>query len=156
MEYITAPKQDGPCVFCGVEHAGAEELAARLVLCRGDSAFVMLNRYPYAAGHLLVLPYAHLGDLTDLDDALVAAVFRLAREAARRLRDAVRCEGMNVGVNLGKSAGASIREHLHLQIVPRWEGDNNFMAAIGGTRVIPQALDETWRALRPRFSDLDR
>jgi ATP adenylyltransferase len=156
MEYILAPKAAGPCIFCGIAAAGEQELRARHVLCRGERAYVMLNLYPYAAGHLLIMPYAHRGDLTELDDADTDALFRLTREAARRLRAATRCEGMNVGINLGRCAGSSIREHVHVQIVPRWEGDTNFMAVTGDTRVIPQALDETWHMLRPHFADLDR
>ncbi len=155
MDYILGPKPAG-CVFWGVDAAGPAELRERLVLCRAERAFVMLNRYPYAAGHLLVIPYLHLGDLGELDDALTAGVFVLVRQSIERLRAAVRCEGLNVGANLGQCAGSSIREHVHVQIVPRWEGDNNFMPAVAETRVVSQALDETWATLRPHFADLDR
>jgi ATP adenylyltransferase len=155
MEYILAEKKDGPCVFCGVREASPDECRERLVLCRSERAFVMLNRYPYAAGHLIVLPYEHLGTIEDLDDDLNAALFHLVRESVKRLRQAVRCEGMNIGINQGACAGTSLREHLHVQIVPRWNGDNNFMPVIAGTRVIPQALDETLTTLTPFFVDLD-
>jgi ATP adenylyltransferase len=155
MEYIQAPKKDGPCIFCRVREAGADERRERLVLCVAERAFVMLNRYPYAAGHLLVMPFGHAADLGDLADDDYDALFRLVRAAVERLRRAVQCPALNVGINLGVAAGASIHEHLHVQIVPRWEGDNNFMPVIAGTRVIPQALDETLAALRPHFADLD-
>jgi ATP adenylyltransferase len=155
MAYIVGDKPAG-CVFCGVENASDAELRERLVLCRAEHAYVMLNRYPYAAGHLMVIPYGHVGDLAELDDALTAALFVVVRTSLERLRAAVRCEGVNVGLNLGKCAGSSIREHLHVQIVPRWDGDNNFMPVIAGERVLSQALDETWAALRPSFTDLDR
>src|SRR5438046_5260045 len=104
----------------------------------------------------MVIPYRHLGDLAELDDAHTAAVFVLTRKTIERLRAAVRCEGLNIGANLGKCAGSSIREHVHVQVVPRWDGDNNFMPAIASTRVVSQALDDTWAALRPHFADLDR
>src|SRR5262245_53186201 len=109
MEYILGPKQAGPCVFCGVREASAAECRERLVVCRAERAFVVLNRYPYAAGHLMVLPYEHLGSIQDLDDELNAALFRLVRESVERLRQAVRCEGTNIGINQGACAGASLR-----------------------------------------------
>ncbi len=156
MEYIAGPKKDGPCIFCRVREAGAEERSQRLVVCCSERAFVMLNRYPYTAGHLLVMPYAHVGRLDELDDADFDALFRLVRASASRLEAAVACEGLNIGVNQGSCAGASVREHVHVQIVPRWHGDNNFMPVLADSRVIPQALDETLSALRPSFADLDR
>jgi ATP adenylyltransferase len=154
MEYIRAPKKGGPCIFCGVREASEALCRERLVVCRAERAYVILNRYPYAAGHLLVVPYEHLGTIEELSDDLNDAVFRLVRDAARRLRRAVGCEGMNIGLNQGACAGSSIRAHLHVQIVPRWNGDHNFMPVIAGTRVIPEALDETRAALEPHFADL--
>jgi ATP adenylyltransferase len=155
MEYILGPKPGGGCIFCGVERATEDERDARLIVCRGRAAFVVLNRYPYAAGHLLVCPYRHRADVTELDDEDCDALFRMVRETARRLEAATGCPAMNIGINHGAAAGASIREHLHVQLVPRWPGDTNFMAVTGETRVIPQALDETLAALRPAFADLD-
>src|SRR5262245_57467850 len=106
MEYILAPKQDRPCVFCGIREASPAEHRARLVVYAAENAYVMLNRYPYAAGHLIVLPYEHLGSIEELDDDLCASLFRLVRESATRLRRAVKCPGLNIGINQGACAGA--------------------------------------------------
>ena len=155
MDYILAPKGEGPCVFCGIDTAGSAELEARYVVCRGADAFVILNRYPFAAGHLLVIPYGHHGELEALSAEAYDGLFRLARAASERLRAALRPQGMNLGMNLGTVAGAGVAEHLHVHLVPRWGGDTNFMPVLADTRVIPQALEETLRVLRPHFADLD-
>jgi ATP adenylyltransferase len=153
MEYILAPKDpDRPCIFCGIEGASQDELRARHVVCVTGDAFVMLNRYPFASGHLLVVPHAHVHDLEALDPAAYDALFRLVRETATRLRRAVRAEALNVGCNLGAVAGAGVAEHLHAHVVPRWSGDTNFMPVLADTRVVPQALEETRRHLVPFFS----
>src|SRR6185312_2978615 len=113
-----------------------------------------LNRYPFAAGHLLVVPHAHVDALEALPDDVHDALFRLVRESVARLRRAVRPEGVNVGCNLGEAAGAGVKEHLHVHVVPRWSGDTNFMPVLADTRVVPQALDETREHLLPYFSDI--
>jgi ATP adenylyltransferase len=155
MTYIRGPKPPSDaCIFCGIREASLAERRERLVLCAADRAFVMLNRWPYAPGHLLVMPHAHVGLLEQLEDADHDALFRLVREAARRLRAATGCPGMNLGVNAGKCAGASFEEHLHVQLVPRWPDDHNFMAVTADTRVIPQALDATFAELAPHFADV--
>jgi ATP adenylyltransferase len=155
MEYVVSPKTSGQCVFCGVHHASSDERRGRLVVCRNERAFVMLNRYPFTAGHLLVVPHRHVDSLEALDRETCDALFALVREAAVRLRRAVRAEGLNIGVNLGEVAGAGIAEHLHAHIVPRWGGDTNFLPVLAQTRVVPQALDETLTTLVPFFADLD-
>jgi ATP adenylyltransferase len=155
MEYILGPKQKDPCVFCVSGEAGAEELETRLVVARTRAALVMLNRYPFAAGHLLVIPHRHVSDLEELHDAEHAALFELVRGAVARLRRAVKCEGVNVGLNLGAVAGAGIGEHLHVHVVPRWVGDQNFMPVIADTTVVPQALSATRAHLVPYFRDLE-
>jgi ATP adenylyltransferase len=173
MEYILAPKTRGECVFCGVPTRGeadgerrppsmAEahgerleaEWRARLVVAATRRAFVMLNRYPFAAGHLLVIPHAHVASLDALELADYDALFRLVRASVTRLQAAVRCEGVNVGMNLGTVAGAGIAEHMHVHIVPRWSGDTNFMPVLSDTRVIPQALEATRDHLHGFFADL--
>ncbi len=154
MEYILGPKQRGSCVFCVASDAPDEELSRRLVVHQSERALVMLNRYPFAPGHLLVLPRAHVSSLAELPSEDYAALFALVREAALRLERAVRCEGMNLGVNLGATAGAGIAEHLHVHVVPRWSGDSNFMPVIADTRVVPQALDATRAHLAPFFRDI--
>ncbi len=157
MEYILGPKDPGrPCIFCGIPEAGPDELRERHVVATTAHAFVMMNRYPFAAGHLLVVPYAHVHDLEQLEPAVHDALFRLVRESAVRLRRAVRAEGLNVGLNLGAVAGAGVAEHLHVHIVPRWAGDTTFMPVLADVRVVPQALEETRRHLVPFFADLEQ
>jgi ATP adenylyltransferase len=153
MEYLLA-KKGGACVFCNVDAATSSELRARFVVCDTPRAFVMLNRYPFTAAHLLVVPHAHVSALEDLSVDDHHALFDLVREATVRLRAAVCPDGLNVGLNLGAAAGAGIAEHLHAHIVPRWSGDTNFLPVIGDTRVVPQALESTLDHLRPFFSDL--
>jgi ATP adenylyltransferase len=166
MDYILAPKGHTECVFCGIPRAPrgdgegpsrAEvdaEWRRRLIVAVTRRACVMMNRYPFAAGHLLVIPHAHVAALDALDLADYEALFRLVRESATRLRTAVRCEGINLGVNLGVAAGAGISEHLHVHLVPRWSGDTNFMPVLADTRVVPQALEDTRDHLLKFFADL--
>jgi ATP adenylyltransferase len=153
MEYLLA-KKGGACVFCHVDAADADELRERLVVCDTPRAFVMMNRYPFAAGHLLVVPHAHVSSLEDLSVDDHHALFDLVRETTVRLRAAVCPDGLNVGLNFGPAAGAGIAEHMHVHIVPRWNGDTNFMPVLADTRVIPQALEATRDHLRAFFSDL--
>lgn len=149
MDYILGPK-GGECIFCAFpERATHRE---DLVLTVTPHAFVVLNRYPFAAGHLLVVPRRHVADLAELTDEASDALFRLLRTSVARLRDAARPDGVNVGFNLGKAAGAGIAEHLHAHVVPRWDGDTNFMPVLGDVRVMPEHLDATWQRLAPHFA----
>jgi len=155
MEYILGPK--GPadaCIFCGVSGALDEELQARLVVASTPRAYVMLNRFPFAAGHVLIVPHAHVASLEDLSLEDHDALFQLVRASAVRLKKALKAEGLNVGCNLGAVAGAGIAAHLHVHIVPRWSGDTNFMPVLADTRVIPQALEATRDHLERHFADL--
>jgi ATP adenylyltransferase len=155
MEYILAPKaRDQACIFCGVAGATADERRARLVVCTTERAFVVLNRYPVAAGHLLVVPHAHVDGLDGLEPEDNDALFRLVREAATRLRRALKADGLNIGVNVGAVAGAGVAAHLHVHVVPRWTGDTNFMPVLAETRVIPQALEDTRDHLVRYFDDV--
>jgi len=149
IEYIRAPKGGG-CVFC--EALGAGDDWARLVLHRGEHAFVILNRYPYTAGHLMVVPNRHVAALEDLTVAEGQELWALAIRAKGTLDAEFRPEGYNVGLNLGPAAGAGVKDHLHLHVVPRWVGDTNFMAALGEVRIISQHLDEIYDSLAPRFA----
>jgi ATP adenylyltransferase len=153
MEYILA-KKEGGCIFC--DYAGADEsgFAEAHILVATDEAYVVLNRYPFAAGHLLVVPRRHQAALDDLTEHEHDALFRLVRDATSRLGKAVSAQGVNVGLNLGKAAGAGIGEHLHVHIVPRWEGDTNFMPVVADVRVMPQNLAATFRHLYPFFADI--
>ncbi|MCC6521222.1 MAG: HIT domain-containing protein [Polyangiaceae bacterium] len=155
MQYIEAPKAGGDCIFCGVRAASATERRERLVLASGEHAFVILNRYPYTSGHLMVVPHSHATRLDELPLVEHDVLFRWLRAATARLLPALDAQALNVGINLGVAAGASQHAHLHVHVVPRWEGDHNFMAVVGEVRVIPQALDATWAKLRPAFADLD-
>ena len=154
MEYILAKKTPGTCVFCTYAASEPERFVSDLVLVSDERAFVVLNRYPFAAGHLLVIPKVHVADLSDLDFATHDALFRLTREVVTRLRRAVGAQGINVGMNLGEAAGAGIAEHLHVHVVPRWAGDTNFMPVVADVRVMPQHLEATYRHLQPHFADL--
>ena len=155
MEYILGPK--GPadaCIFCGVATASPEERRERLVVASTPRAFVILNRYPFAAGHIMVVPHAHAGALEDLDPEDHDVLFRLVRASATRLRKALKAEGLNIGLNLGAVAGAGVAAHLHVHLVPRWSGDTNFMPVLADVRVIPQALEATRDHLERHFADL--
>jgi ATP adenylyltransferase len=114
----------------------------------------MLNRYPYNNGHIMLVPYKHCGNLTELDDASMHELSRLLQAGEQALREAYRCDGINVGINLGLAAGAGIAEHLHIHMVPRWLGDNNFMSVVSGERVIPEAFETSWHKLLTCFSNL--
>jgi ATP adenylyltransferase len=111
----------------------------------------MLNRYPYTSGHLLVVPYEHVATLEDLPDETLVELIRLARLAEKHLRALYRPEGLNLGLNIGRSAGAGVAGHIHLHALPRWTGDTNFMTSLGETRVLPEALETTWERLHAAF-----
>jgi ATP adenylyltransferase len=153
MEYIEAARdtEAGGCVFCALLEGG--DAGLERILARDELAFVTLAKYPYNPGHLLVLPVRHTGDLEDLTEAEQAAVDRMLRRSLRALREASDPQGFNVGLNLGRMAGAGIPEHLHWHVVPRWGGDTNFMPVVGRTRVLPELLQETFLKLRPRFDE---
>jgi len=138
IEYITGPKGD-QCIFCDPDPAHVVE--------RGERCFTILNAYPYAPGHVMVAPFRHVAALDELTEDEMVELMRLARRTVAAQKTAMTPDGFNVGLNLGKVAGAGIADHLHLHVVPRWEGDNNFMPVLGDTRVIGQALEATRRAL---------
>jgi ATP adenylyltransferase len=149
MAYIRGenkPADDsaGECPFCRIGASMDDESV--LVVHRGETAYVVLNLYPYAPGHLMVCPYRHVADYTDLDDAETREVAELTRTAMRTLRSVSHAQGFNIGMNQGAAAGAGIAAHLHQHVVPRWVGDQNFMPIIGRTKTLPQLLTET-RAL---------
>jgi len=143
-----ASKASG-CVFC--EAAAAKDDADRLILSRGERTMTIMNLYPYTNGHLMIVPYRHVADLAALDDAERLEIMRAATTAVEVLREALGCDGNNLGINLGRPAGAGIDAHLHLHVVPRWNGDTNFMAVVDDTRVISEALADTYRKLRARY-----
>ena len=127
--------------------AEGQDDAQSLVVHRARHNFVVLNRYPYTSGHLMVVPYAHHASLTQTAADTLTELIRLAQRAEQLLQDAYRCPGLNMGFNLGECAGAGVAQHLHFHIVPRWPGDANFMTAVGETRVMPEELDQSYRKL---------
>jgi ATP adenylyltransferase len=144
LEYVVSDK--GPdCIFCAAAE-GVEE-RARWIVQRGERCFTILNTFPYAPGHLMVAPVRHVGELEGLDDEETVELLALARRGVAALRSAMSPHGFNVGLNLGEVAGAGIADHLHLHVVPRWQGDNNFMPVLADTRVMPQALEAAHHAV---------
>lgn len=146
---------DEGCVLCTLHQADAAHDAENLVLYRGATCYVVMNLYPYNSGHLMVVPYMHTADLPGLSEQCASDLFGLTRQCVALLRDEYSPHGFNLGMNLGRTAGAGIDEHLHMHIVPRWSGDMNFMPIVGGTKLIPEALDETYTRLRRRFHPTD-
>lgn len=144
VEYFALERPLGD--FFG-EAARAQDDAAHLVLIRRKSAFLMMNRFPYSAGHLMAAPYRKTADPAELADNEKLELWALADDARKLLIEVVRAEGFNIGLNLGSCAGAGVVDHLHLHIVPRWQGDSNFMATIGGLRVIPEGLETLYAKL---------
>ena len=152
MHYILGPKPD-ECVFCIPKDA--EEDRKRLVLARAKLSFVIMNKYPYNSGHVMICPYRHVSELTDLTPSESAEMMTVLTACTAVLKDALHPQGLNAGLNLGEAAGAGITAHLHFQLVPRWNGDNSFMAVSGQTRVIPELLLETYDRLKPHFEGLE-
>jgi ATP adenylyltransferase len=148
LDYVTTDKSSG-CVFCRAIDAGDG-----LIVFEGHRAYVILNRYPYNSGHLMVVPRRHLATLVELSLDELREVAELTQRSEAVLREGYRLEGINVGINLGKAAGAGILEHLHVHLVPRWSGDTNFMTAVGETRVLPEDLASTAARLAPIFDRL--
>jgi ATP adenylyltransferase len=150
MEFIAAPKPTG-CIFCEFPAAPEADDRANLLVHRSAHAFTCLNKYPYTSGHLMVIPRAHVSELSALAPDAWADLQAELRRAVAVLQAVYRPEGMNVGMNLGKAAGAGIEAHLHWHVVPRWVGDNNFMPVIADQRVVPEALEAAWERLRAGF-----
>lgn len=150
MGYVTAEQPEG-CIFCTKPAAGDDE--ANQILYRGDLAFIMLNAFPYNAGHLLVAPLRHVADALEMTPQESSELLYGIRIAMEVLRAALAPEGFNIGVNLGRAAGAGYADHLHVHVVPRWTGDTNFMAVSAETRVVPEALAETYRRLKETLAE---
>lgn len=152
MAYLTGADKPPPgCVLCAKRAAPDDQ---EHVLARGQFALVTLNKYPYNNGHLMILPYAHVASLEDLDPPTLTELMLLTNRGLAVLRAAYKPDGFNIGVNLGKAAGAGIADHVHVHIVPRWSGDTNYMPIVGETRVIPETLEQTYARLRPLFDQI--
>jgi ATP adenylyltransferase len=151
MEYIQANKdepEDASCIFCRIRDGEEPER----VLTRSDLGFVVLNKFPYSPGHLLIVPDRHEGDVEELSDEETLDLQRLLQRSVKALREESAPQGFNIGMNLGGVAGAGLPDHLHWHVVPRWSGDTNFMPVVGQTRVMPELLEESARRLAPRFA----
>jgi ATP adenylyltransferase len=149
IEYIENAEKPSGCIFCLKPRETDDR--ANLIACRGKSAFVIMNRYPYNSGHLMVVPMRHTADLAVLGDDEKLELFELLVASQRALTDVMRPQGFNIGMNLGRSAGAGIADHLHFHVVPRWNGDTNFMPVLGHTKVVSEGLDQTWSKLVEAF-----
>jgi len=151
LAYVTGTSDAQGCVFCD---ALASEAAGGLILLRGERCYVILNLYPYNNGHLMVVPNRHVASLAACSLEELTEMMALARLAELALTEAYHPQGLNIGINIGRSAGAGVVHHVHIHAVPRWTGDTNFMSVIGQVRVLPEELEETARRLRPIFERL--
>ncbi len=152
MEYILSDSEPNDCILCPGDDRSRDE--ERLILHVDSKILVIMNKYPYINGHLLVAPVRHVGEIENLSDEEMLDLMTWVRSAVEILKRHMSPDGFNVGLNLGRVAGAGMEDHLHFHIVPRWNGDTNFMAVFGDVRVIPQHIRETYRELRPYFDRL--
>ena len=153
LEYVKAPHNkdaEGGCIFC--EFPSRDEDAECHVFLRRKHCFGMLNRYPYNNGHMLIAPYRHVANLSDLSDEVIADIMAAVRDCVEAQKKLMSPHGFNIGLNLGAAAGAGIEQHIHWHIVPRWAGDTNFMPVIGDTKVIPQSLKKMYELLSEHFT----
>ncbi len=158
MAYLAAPKgaSTSGCIFCDKMRAPPEKDRENLVLLRGQRAFVALNLYPYANGHMMVAPYQHTGAFEALDTETLLEMMQLVTKGIRALRRVMNPQGFNIGANLGRAAGAGVEDHVHLHLVPRWNGDTNFMPVLADVRVIPELLPQTYDQLLAAFTAEDK
>lgn len=157
-EHLSGSPSAGSCFLCEAAEVAVpgDEARQRLVLLRDDRGMILLNKFPYTNGHLLVAPGQHVADLTDLSPGDRGGLMELVVVAERLLRSAINPQGLNIGVNLGRCAGAGLPGHLHVHVVPRWGGDTNFMQTVGNVRVIPQALEESYSLFTETLATMAR
>ncbi len=148
LQYILSEKEK-KCVFCIDDNDDKH-----YIVYRSKSCFVILNLFPYNNGHIMVIPNRHLSELSQLSAEELHDLFETVQKSEKVLKEVYQCEGINVGINLGKAAGAGVDEHLHVHLVPRWSGDCNFMTAVGGTRVIPESMKRTYQRIKEQFDNL--
>jgi ATP adenylyltransferase len=149
-QYVTGSGGQGECVFCAAVRG--EDDRASLVVYRGERTLIILNRFPYTNGHVMIVPKEHIASLSGLPDETLSEMMILARDTERHLRALYGPDGINVGINMGRAAGAGIADHVHMHALPRWLGDTNFMTTVGETRVLPETLEITWERLRAAFA----
>jgi len=153
LEYVKAPHNkdaEGKCIFC--EFPSRNEDSKYHIFLRREHCFAVLNRYPYNNGHLLIAPFKHVAELADLSDEIVLDVMTTIRDCVEAQKKLIHPHGFNIGLNIGSAAGAGIAEHIHWHIVPRWDGDTNFMPVIGDTKIIPQSLKQMHQLLSSHFA----
>lgn len=148
LDYIKSDKPSSDCVFCAAATREAERDKEHGVIGYGEYSYVLLNRYPYSNGHLLVVPYEHSSDIDLLHTSAQADLHAMLMRAVRSIKTAYGCPAMNIGMNMGAAAGAGIAAHMHYHVVPRWPGDTNFMPVIAGAKVIPESLDVVFDRLK--------
>jgi len=148
--YVSSPVKKG-CVFCGIAGDPPELDRDNLVLARGARCLVVLNRYPYINGHMMIVPCRHVPDFSSASHEETCEMLEWVRTAEGVLRETMHCQGINGGWNLGSAGGAGIPGHLHIHVLPRWNGDTSFMSSVGGVRVLSQSLEQTWETLSPGF-----
>jgi ATP adenylyltransferase len=154
-QYVTKADVPKVCIFCArAADASAESDAENYVIHRAQYSFVILNRFPYSAGHLMVAPYAHVASLSEATEEAAAEIMRLTRQAEGHIRSAYRAPGVNIGMNIGECAGAGIAGHIHMHVLPRWPGDVNFMTTVGETRVLPEDLRVSYEKLKAAFGKI--
>lgn len=153
MAYIKGDVRSEGCIFCLLPGLGEEADEESLILARSARAYVIMNKFPYNAGHVMVAPYRHCARYDELAPDEHAEIAALTARCIGALDDAYRPEGYNIGANQGRAAGAGIVDHLHMHVVPRWHGDTNYMTTVGETKVLPEALDETYRKLRALLAE---
>ncbi len=150
--YISGKTETPGCIFCSAA-ADPSQDSKTLVVYRGRLVFVILNRFPYTSGHLMIAPYEHVSRLSSASEEATAEMMAIARRSEQILEQTYKPDGLNMGMNLGEAAGAGIAQHIHLHILPRWSGDANFMTTVAETRVMPEALDRTYEKLRAAFAN---
>lgn len=151
FHYIKSADNAGGCVFCRIVEAPTQEDAENLVVFRDRRSFLVLNRFPYTSGHLMIVANRHIRSLSEAEPTELEEIMKLASRAEGLLAEIYRPEGFNIGMNIGKCAGAGVEGHLHLHVIPRWTGDSNFVAVAGQTRIIPELLETTYQKLLDRF-----
>jgi len=151
--YVTSPKSP-ECVFCRISRDPPERDRENLVLFRGECCYVVLNRFPYINGHMMIVPHRHFPDFTSGTPDELREITDLLKRTEGVLREGMKCQGINGGWNLGAPAGAGIPGHLHLHVLPRWKGDTNFMTSVCGFRVVSQSLEQAWDNLSPLLGSL--
>lgn len=153
-DYVSGDRAPEGCLFCWAGEGDPAEDEGRLILHRAHGCFVIVNKYPYNNGHLMVAPFEHVADLSSTAPEILQELMGVARSCETILRDAYGPDGYNLGMNLGAAAGAGVVDHLHLHVVPRWTGDASFLTTTNRTRVVPEAPGDTWSRLRPAFAEL--